>query len=91
MRRANLADHFDHRRLLKVAQDLMAIVHRRHISHRGVEERRQLVLPATDGHRRQDLIKVQIRETAGLLRVLGGAGLGPIKQNAVELQGRPEA
>jgi hypothetical protein len=86
------AHRVEHPRLLEVARDLMAIVHRRDIPHRGVEERRQLVLLAANGHRRQDLIKIQIRETPGLLRPHDiRAGLGPGKQDAMELQSRPGA
>jgi MutS domain V len=45
------AHRVEHPRLLEVAQDLMAIVQRRDISHRRMEERRQLVLLAAGRHR----------------------------------------
>src|ERR1700677_1519693 len=74
-------------RILQVAQDVVTVSDRLHISQRRVKVRLQVIFVSIGSDRINDLVKVQIGKYFGTSLVIDSdAPLGPIEKDAVKGQ-----
>ena len=84
-------DRLVHLGFLEVAQHLVAVAHGRGLVQRRVEERLQLVLLPTGGHRPKHLIEIQVDEEVRLLQsVDAGRSLRLLEEHAVKWRAASE-
>ena len=65
-----LLDRLTNRIVVKVAQDLVTVIHRISVMERRTQERHQVVLLVVDRQRGDDLVEIQIAKEAGLGRAV---------------------
>src|ERR1700733_2693231 len=78
----------EHRRLLQVAQNVMAVLNCLELVQRSIEQRREVILLPPRGQRGDDLVQMQVcEEVRRLERVIDNA-LVALEQNAMERRRR---